>query len=207
LAALAACHESGITHRDVKPENFLLVPRPGGYTQVKLIDFGIAGSTSVDLGPASGLSGTMLGTPFYMAPEQTGMGPSQEIDHRADLYSFGIVLYRMATGRLPFVADELDKLLEKQARVPPELPSKVNSAVPLPLEQVVLRLLQKDPADRYQSATEALDALRGLQRQMAVLQKPAPSTTIFLRFLWMFAGLLWGGLLLFYYLSNLAPRP
>jgi serine/threonine protein kinase len=198
LAALAACHQSGITHRDVKPENFLLVPRPGGYTQIKLIDFGIAGSTSVDLGPASGISGTMLGTPFYMAPEQTGQGPSQEIDHRADLYSFGIILYRMATGRLPFVADELDKLLERQAKMAPEAPSKVNPGVALPLESVILRLLQKSPEGRYQSATEALDALRAVPKKMSELQKPAPGINAFLRFLWMFAGIVWGGMLVLY---------
>jgi eukaryotic-like serine/threonine-protein kinase len=200
LAALAACHQSGISHRDVKPENLLLVSRPGGYTQVKLIDFGIAGSTSIDLGPASGVSGTMLGTPFYMAPEQTGMGPSQEIDHRADLYSFGIILYRMATGRLPFFADDLDKLLEKQAKSPPEPPHLVNPSVPLALEAVILKILAKHPKDRHQSATEALDALREVPKRLVLSQRAAETSTL-VKVLWLFAGLVWGGLLLALYLS------
>ena len=200
LAALAACHQSGISHRDVKPENFLLVSRPGGYTQVKLIDFGIAGSSSVDLGPASGISGTMLGTPFYMAPEQTGLGPSQEIDHRADLYSFGVILYRMATGRLPFFADDLDKLLEKQAKAPPESPRLVNPLVAPPLEAVILKILAKHPRDRYQSATEALDAIREVPKRLAITQRGA-GTSKLIRVLWLFAGVVWGGLSLALYLS------
>jgi serine/threonine-protein kinase len=196
LAALAACHQSGISHRDVKPENFLLIQRPGGYLQVKLIDFGIAGSSSVDLGPASGLSGTMLGTPFYMAPEQTGLTDHKEIDHRADLYSFGVILYRMAVGQLPFMAKDLPELLEKQAKEPPPLPRSLNPKVPQPLERVIVRLLAKDPEARYQSATEALDAIRDVPREVAAIQRAETSVSKSLRLLWMLAGLVWGGLLL-----------
>lgn len=181
LAALAACHERGIVHRDIKPENMLLVERPGGYKQLKLIDFGIAEGADCGPEPLQPKSGIMVGTPLYMAPEQTGLRGELKLDPRTDLYSFGVLLYRMATGRFPFWGKDLEQLLQRQAFEAPLPPRSLRPEIAPALERLILCCLAKEPKDRPQSATEALRALQGISA-------PVPGSGHTKRAFWFLAG-------------------
>jgi len=111
LSALGAAHRAGVVHRDLKPENVFLVDRAGAMPAVKLLDFGISRVLKVEQGPPVRLTqtGTILGTPFYMSPEQAqGQG---DVDHRADLYAMGVMLYEALTGQLPIEAKNYNRLL------------------------------------------------------------------------------------------------
>jgi hypothetical protein len=161
---LAAAHAQGIVHRDVKPANILL---ENGVSRVRLTDFGLARPAD-----EAGLThpDAVAGTPEYMAPEQATGGP---VDHRADLFALGGVLYAACTGRPPFRAANLVGVLNQVATAEPPPVRALNPAVPPQLEPVVRRLLAKDPAGRYPSAAAAADALRAL---LVELQGP-PSAT------------------------------
>jgi len=165
-SALAYAHGRGIVHRDIKPENVLL--SHGGAV---VADFGIAKAitAAVDTPPADGThrastltaAGTSLGTPAYMAPEQAA---GDAVDHRADLYALGVVAYEMLTGRPPFEGRSAQQLLAAHATQAPEPVQRRRSALPDALGALVMRMLEKHPADRPQSAEEvivALDAVAG----------------------------------------------
>lgn len=149
-AGLAAAHEKGLIHRDIKPGNILLEE---GSDRVKLTDFGLARATEDVRLTHSGL---VAGTPLYMAPEQAR---GEELDARADLFSFGVVLYEMCTGQPPFDGKTplavLKRLTEERHRPVTEL----NPDVPAWLVEVIDRLLEKNPADRYQTAREVAELL------------------------------------------------
>ncbi len=155
LGALQAAHEHGVVHRDLKPDNIYVTSGSQGQKTVKILDFGLA----KDLDSENGMTqtGIALGTPRYMAPEQSRGG--KYVDHRADLYAVGLMLYEALTGRFPFEAPTPILMLSKHLTEPPELPSRF-VRVPPALEAVVMRALTKDPAARYQSATEMDAALR-----------------------------------------------
>jgi serine/threonine-protein kinase len=148
LAALQAAHERHIVHRDVTAQNVLLADDG----RVKVADFGVAriGVSALTR------TGTMIGTCHYLSPEQA---QGQRADERSDLYSAGVVLYEMLTGRLPFEGDSDVAIALKHVNEAPPRPRAVAPDVPEALERVVLRALAKDPAARYQSAAEALRAL------------------------------------------------
>ncbi len=149
LAGLAYAHAAGIIHRDIKPANILLTRRG----QAVLTDFGIAqivGATRHTV------SGALLGTLSYMAPEQ---GLSGECDPRSDLYSLGIVFYEMLTGSPPFEAATPLAILLQHLNDSPPPPCQLDPDLPPALEQITLKALAKQPADRYQSAAEMLSAL------------------------------------------------
>ncbi|MBV8760375.1 MAG: serine/threonine protein kinase [Deltaproteobacteria bacterium] len=155
--ALAAAHARGIVHRDLKPDNIFLVPNElvAGGIQVKVLDFGIAKLAGEQGGGMKTQTGALIGTPAYMSPEQC-MGRS-DLDHRTDLYSLGCVFYHMLCGRPPFVSDQgTGMILAAHMRdaAPPLPPS-----VPAPLAAITMRLLEKEPAKRYQSAAEVRAAL------------------------------------------------
>ncbi len=155
LEALEAAHAEGLVHRDLKPENVMVLDEPSGRHTIKVLDFGLAklagGGTT---GPQLTRTGMVFGTPQYMAPEQA-MG--ETADARTDLYALGVVLYEGLAGRLPFEAGTPVVLLQEHVYKPvPPLPADVPDA----LERLVLRALAKDPADRFQSATEMAEALR-----------------------------------------------
>src|SRR5688572_23913350 len=149
-AGLAAAHEKGLIHRDVKPGNVLI---ERGTERVKLTDFGLARAAE-DLRLTR--SGLVAGTPLYMAPEQAR---GEDLDHRADLFSFGVVLYEMAAGVPPFVGKTPLVVLRRLADEPHKPIRELNPAVPEWLAEVIDKLLAKAPAQRYQSAREVAQLL------------------------------------------------
>jgi hypothetical protein len=158
LAALDAAHRRGVLHRDVKPHNIFLVDTETDLPKVKLLDFGVAKMLELDQqGVQLTCSGLSVGTPAYMAPEQALAGA--RVDHRADLYSVGVVLYYCLTGRKPWSNRDAMRVVERQAPVPP---SELNPAVTARLEAIVLRAMAFDPGDRPADAREMLRDLREL---------------------------------------------
>jgi serine/threonine-protein kinase len=152
---LEAAHHQGVVHRDIKPQNMLILPETG---ELKIMDFGIARVSDVKAGQTpstSGLTtaGTVMGTPDYIPPEQAQGAPA---DYRSDIYSLGVVLFEVFTGRLPFTGDTIMNIVLAHIRNPPPAPRSVNPHIPPALEEVILRALQKDPAARYQTVDEML---------------------------------------------------
>ena len=158
---LAAAHAQGLVHRDVKPSNILL---ENGVERVKLTDFGLARAAD---DASLTQSGVVTGTPQYMAPEQAR---GEVLDHRADLFSLGSVLYAMGTGRSPFRAESTVAVLRRVCEDTPRPIREVNPEVPDWLAAIVERLHAKDPADRFQTAAEVAELLA---RHLARLQQPS----------------------------------
>jgi serine/threonine-protein kinase len=160
--ALSACHAAGVIHRDLKPDNVFLVHRGGDRDFVKLLDFGVV--KLADPSP-SGMArtshptreGTVVGTPQYMSPEQCR--GRREIDARSDIYSLGIVLYRMVMGRVPFDSDDWADVLIQQATAPLPPMAARRPDLPPDFERIVERAVAKDPRDRWQSAHEMRRAM------------------------------------------------
>ena len=165
--ALRAAHGSGIVHRDLKPDNVFLVPDPDNHgVRAKVLDFGIA--KLVDVSPTSvrhTQTGALMGTPLYMAPEQARAAGA--IDHRADLYSLGCILYEMLVGQPPFVAEGAGEIIALQLFAAPEPPRNFLAALTPELDAIVLRLLEKEPQNRYQHAFEVLEALEGIRDRLS----------------------------------------
>ncbi|HEX3596101.1 MAG TPA: protein kinase, partial [Polyangiaceae bacterium] len=154
-SGLGAAHAAGIVHRDLKPDNVMLIERGGTKDFVKVLDFGIAKVTSENGGDGAGLTriGAIFGTPAYMAPEQAA---GQRVDHRADVYSLGLVIYEMLAGRPAFQAAEINGLLTKQlTEPPPPLPDTIDEGV----RALVMKMLEKDPAARVASVEELIVAI------------------------------------------------
>src|SRR5688500_9041951 len=128
--ALEAAHAERIVHRDLKPENLWIARPRHGEPQLKVLDFGIAKLTEAG---ASGITatGAVIGTPYYMAPEQC-MGES--VDARADIYALGVILYRALTGKLPFTGASLAEIVSQHVVKPPVRPSEIGARLPPPLE-------------------------------------------------------------------------
>lgn len=146
VRALKSAHDHGVVHRDLKPANLLLLDPPSGGVTVKLADFGIARLFG-DAGQT--MAGTVVGTAEFMAPEQAA---GTTVDHRADLYALGLVMFAMLAGRPPFHGADVSRVLERQRReAPPRVATRVTS-VPPDLDQLIDRLLAKDPADRPANA-------------------------------------------------------
>jgi eukaryotic-like serine/threonine-protein kinase len=143
LSALRFAHRHGIVHRDIKPHN-VLVDSEG---RVKVTDFGIARAGTSQMTE----TGSIVGTAQYLSPEQARGG---EIDPRSDLYSLGVVLYELLTGKTPFDGETPVEIAMKHLSNPPQPPSKLRSDIPPELDQVVMRALAKNPDDRYQNAEE-----------------------------------------------------
>ncbi|HSK00818.1 MAG TPA: serine/threonine-protein kinase [Kofleriaceae bacterium] len=149
--ALAAAHAVGVVHRDLKPANVALADRA-----VKLLDFGVAKLLDVEVGTGFTTAGTKIGTPHYMAPEQI-LG--RAIDHRADIYAFGILAFEVLTGRRPFDGGSLAEIEEQQLREPPPAASE-HAGVRAEVDAVIRRAMEKEPARRYASIDELMQALR-----------------------------------------------
>ncbi len=162
-AALGAAHDAGIVHRDLKPDNLYVVPDPRnpGREMIKVLDFGIAklGAGPTNPGSVKTRTGTIMGTPVYMSPEQCR--GTKEVDHRTDIYALGIILYEMLCGTPPFVSEGHGELIHLHISAPPPPPRSRNPAIPERLEATVLRALAKDPAQRFQTMDELSRELAG----------------------------------------------
>ena len=169
--ALDCAHAQGLVHRDVKPSNILLDSRGN----CLLADFGIA--KILEGADTLTATGGLVGTPKYMSPEQ-GLG--QEVDRRSDIYSLGVILYEMATGRVPFDAETPVAVVVKHIHDPLPLPRQVNPALEEPLQQVIFQAMAKTPAERFATAGVMVDAVSALTLPDAVpaVAPPAPSHPI-----------------------------
>jgi len=152
--ALSFAHRHGVVHRDIKPDNILL---SDGHAVVT--DFGVSKAVSESTGGASSLTslGVALGTPAYMSPEQAAADP--HVDHRADIYALGAMAYEMLTGQPPFTGVTPQAVLAAQVSEPPAPVDRHRTTIPVPLASVVMRCLEKRPADRWQAANEMLPLL------------------------------------------------
>ena len=164
--ALAAAHQAGIVHRDLKPENIFMVPDPQieGGERAKILDFGIAKLTDdQQRGSVKTRTGSVMGTPTYMAPEQClGAG---EVDYRADIYALGCVMFHLLCGRPPFVGSGVGELLIAHVREPAPWAASINPSVPPAVDVVLQRTLAKEPGARFASMGELSSALEALIAQ------------------------------------------
>ncbi|HTV17956.1 MAG TPA: serine/threonine-protein kinase [Polyangiaceae bacterium] len=169
--ALAAAHRADIVHRDLKPSNVMLLREENNSETVKVLDFGlarIAGQGQSQPGEPLTRTGSVFGTPEYMSPEQAR---GEIVDHRADLYALGVILYELLSGRQPFVAPELVAILIKHIQEPPPpLPADV----PAPIASYVMSLLDKDPKNRPDDARQVAKALRRLSPAAAYFSTAPP---------------------------------
>jgi serine/threonine protein kinase/Tfp pilus assembly protein PilF len=158
---LAEAHKLGVVHRDLKPQN-IMIDKSGN---AHILDFGIARSLS-----AEGITdaGVMIGTPDYMSPEQV---EGQDVDQRSDLYSLGIILYEMVTGRVPFQADSAFAVGMKHKSEMPQDPQKLNPQIPDVLNRLILQCLEKDRKKRYQNAEEILSDLKIVKENIAATRE------------------------------------
>jgi serine/threonine-protein kinase len=156
LAGLAACHRTGVIHRDVKPAN--VIRSPEGV--IKLTDFGIA---RIITDQTLSRAGMIVGTPNYMSPEQIKGGG---VDPRSDIFSAGVLFYELLTGKKPFDGPNVTAIMYNVTNVHPPSPRFYNSALPVEIEQIAFRALAKPPDERYQSAEDLAAALRKLEQDL-----------------------------------------
>jgi len=161
---LAEAHKLGVVHRDLKPQN-IMIDREG---KARIMDFGIARSLK-----AKGITGAgvIIGTPEYMSPEQV---EGKEVDQRSDLYSLGVILYEMLTGRVPFEGDTPLSIAVKHKTEAPQDPRTLNAQLPLDLSQLILKCLEKDKKNRPQNAEEILSQLSKIEQEVPAAERVLP---------------------------------
>jgi serine/threonine protein kinase len=160
---LEAAHRQGVIHRDLKSQNVII----GSTNQIKIIDFGLARAGNLGGLTATGL---IMGTPEYMAPEQVA---GKSVDERADIYSLGIILYEMFTGRVPFTGDSAIAVGFKQLKEDPPKPRDINPQLPPEIESVILQALEKNPLSRFLSVGELKANLeKAILHRNALVEQP-----------------------------------
>jgi serine/threonine protein kinase len=152
---LQAAHAQGVIHRDLKSQNIII----NAANQIKIIDFGLAHTQQMQGLTATGL---IMGTPEYMAPEQVS---GKKVDERADVYSLGIILYELFTGRVPFSGNSAISIGFQQVKDSPPRPCSINPQIPAAVEEIILKALQKDPMMRFRSVSELKEELESVSRQ------------------------------------------
>lgn len=160
IAALSRAHDLGVIHRDLKSDNIMLTVRGGRQDYVKILDFGLAALTR---DPRLAPKGAVFGTPEYMSPEQAR---GEDATSTSDLYALGILFYEMCTGRLPFRSSDRETLLEMQRSAPPPRPRSLRPDLPEKAEEILLKLLAKDPRERYRDGHHLREELKLLQRSL-----------------------------------------
>jgi eukaryotic-like serine/threonine-protein kinase len=157
--AVASAHAVGVIHRDLKPSNFFMTKRADGTPLVKVLDFGISKAVGQDgmVDPNLTETQAVFGSPTYMSPEQ--IRSAKHVDHRSDIWSLGVGLYEVTTGKLPFAADNVAGLLASIVADPPFFPRGFNPNLPVEFEELLLHLLQKNPKDRVQTVADFAFAL------------------------------------------------
>jgi len=168
--ALTYAHSHGIVHRDLKPANALI----DSYGNIFLTDFGIA-KLLESASPRLTQTDAIMGTPAYISPEQA---QGQPVDQRSDIYSLGIILYEMVTGRVPFMADTPLAIIFKHVSDPLPLPSLIKPDIPVSIEQVILKALAKDPRDRFSTASEFATAWKRALDEKEPARRPAESVSV-----------------------------
>ncbi|GAG16979.1 unnamed protein product, partial [marine sediment metagenome] len=161
---LAEAHKLEVVHRDLKPQN-IMVDEEG---KARIMDFGIARSLK---GKGMTGAGVMIGTPEYMSPEQV---EGKDVDQRSDIYSLGVILYEMVTGRVPFEGDTPFTIGVKQKSEIPREPGELNSQVPSDLNGVIMKCLEKDKEKRYQSAGEVRQELIAIEKGIPTTERIIP---------------------------------
>lgn len=159
LGALQAAHDAGFIHRDIKPDNVFLVPQSDGSQRVKLLDFGVAGIREAEGDTQLTRTGTVLGTPMFMSPEQA---KGARVDHRSDLWAVGAILYDALAGHPPYQGDSYNALIVSIVTREHIPLSHLRPDLPRSLLEVIARALRKEPEDRYQQAQEMIDALEAI---------------------------------------------
>ncbi len=178
LAVLAEAHRHGIVHRDLKPENIMVVDSASGERTVKVLDFGL--SKLIDRPIEASMQtqvGRILGTPLYMSPEQcTG----DDVDHRSDIYSVGLILFEMLTGKPPFSGDTIGEILRKHTQEPAPSMGDTHARldVPADLDAIVLKALEKNREDRFQSASQMIESLTDVRFQVPAKPGHASRTSL-----------------------------
>jgi len=167
--ALDAAHKLGLIHRDIKPENIVLVAQRDGPPVPKILDFGIS-RLREETAQAKGLTqtGMVIGTPEYMSPEQV-MGKRRiEIDGRSDLYSLGVVMYRMLTGELPFQGESTMEMILQHLKIPPKAPHQLKPGLAIPevVSHIVMKALEKNRENRYATGAEMATAIKRALRKL-----------------------------------------
>jgi serine/threonine-protein kinase len=173
LEALRFAHRHGIIHRDIKPHNVLVSAdqhAKANETRVKVTDFGIARAGPSQMTEA----GSIMGTAQYLSPEQARSAP---VTAASDLYSTGVVLYEMLTGKVPFTGDSAIEIAMKHVNELPAAPSTLRPEIPPDLDQIVLRALAKDPDDRYQTAEEFIEDLERLEAGLPIARATSAAAT------------------------------
>jgi len=172
--ALQAAHERQIVHRDLKPDNIFLLSQMGKKNFVKLVDFGIAKLVDPAGGAGMTEAGALIGTPEYMSPEQAA-GRTAEVGRRSDVYSLGVVMYQLATGRVPFHGTTTAETLVAQMLEKPPPPRSIEPSVPEAYEKVVLKALEKKREDRWQSMGELHDAILACMKELGLSAELPPA--------------------------------